>query len=261
MKNMKKWFSLLLATALLASLLSACGGGEAAYSVTIVDAMGQPVTSGVVVKFMQNGTQAGMQVVNENGVAEKQLPKGDYTVELQFTDSDAVYKYDTTQLTLSADKTQLQIVLSFGLGEKSQSLSVGTKETEAWYVTEGGTEITLDAQNRSYFLFAPTQSGTFEFSLSGSDAAIGYYGAPHFVQENSAAEVKDNKFTISVRPDMISNGATGTTVLVIGVDAGEGNAVLGIQRIGDHEWSVAMKPGRFMSRPTPPAPTPSPALP
>jgi hypothetical protein len=239
MKNRKKWFSLLLITALLASLLSACGGGEAAYSVTIVDAMGQPVTSGVVVKFMQNGTQAGMQVVNENGVAEKQLPKGDYTVELQFTDSDAVYKYDTSELTLSANKTQLQIVLSFGLGDKSQSLTVGTGEFEAWYVTEGGTEITLDAQNRSYFLFAPTQSGTFEFSLNGSDAPIGYYGAPHFVQENSVAEVKDNKFTVSIRPDMISNGATGTTVLVIGVDAGEGNAVLGIQRIGDHEWSVA----------------------
>jgi hypothetical protein len=62
------------------------------------------------------------------------------------------------------------------------------------------------------------------------------------VQEQSAAEVVDNKFTVSIRPDMIGTVNTGTTVLVIGVDAGEGDAVLGIQRIGDHEWSVADEP-------------------
>ena len=242
MKKAKKILALLLATLLVAGLLSACGGGEAAYSVQIVDAAGKPVTSGVVVKFLQGGTQAGMQVVNENGVAEKTLPKGDYTVELQFTDSEAVYKYDTSDLTLSPGKTQLQIVLNFGLSEETQTLVVEGKEFEARSVTAGGTEITLDGEDSSYFLFAPTESGTYEFSLSGSDAAIGYYGAPHFVQQTSAAEVKDNKFTVSVRPDMIGTGNTGTTVLVIGVAAGEGSAVLLIQRIGEHEWTVADEP-------------------
>lgn len=243
MKNGKRIGTLLLAVVLCVGILSACGvdsgSSEVAYQVSLVDALGNPVTSGVVVKFMQNGTQAGMQVVNGEGVAEKTLPKGDYTVELQFTDSETVYKYDTAALTVSADKPQTQVVLSYGLGENSRTLNVGARECEAFYVTVGGTEITLDAQNRSYFLFSPTESGTYEFTLSGSDAAIGYYGAPHFVQETSAAEVTDNKFTVSVRPDMIGSGDTGTTVLVIGVDAGEGDAILGIERIGDHEWSVA----------------------
>ncbi|MBQ8358539.1 MAG: hypothetical protein IJX37_01305 [Oscillospiraceae bacterium] len=240
--NMKQIKTLLLAIAMLVStvVLSACGGGDVTYKVSAVDAFGNPITSGVVVKFMQNGTQAGMQVVNESGVAEKTLPKGDYTVELQFTDSE--YQYDASAMTLSGDKRELQVVLNLGLSEETQTLSVAGGEYEAHQVTEGGTEITLDAENRSYFLFAPTQSGTYEFSLSGSDAAIGYYGAPHFVQETSAAEVTDNKFTVSVRPDMIGTGDTGTTVLVIGVDAGEGDAVLGIERIGEHEWSVADEP-------------------
>lgn len=243
--TMKRIFALLLVAVLCVSVLSACGGngsGEVAYQVTVVDAMGAPVTSGVVVKFMQNGAQAGMQVVNENGVAEKTLPAGDYTVELQFTDSENQYSYDASAVTLTAKEAAAEVVLSLNLSEETQSLHVAGKVYEAHYITVGATNITLDAENKSYFLFTPTEGGTYEFSLKGSDAAIGYYGAPHFVQEASAAEVKDNKFTVSIRPDMIGTGNTGTTVLVLGVDAGEGEAVFGITRIGDHQWSIADEP-------------------
>lgn len=250
MKNMKRICALALAAILCMSILSACGG-DPTYKVTVVDALGNPV-AGVVVKFMQDGTQAGMQVVNENGVAEKALPKGDYTVELQFTKSDIVYKYDSSNLNLSGSKTELRIELNKGLGEDSQQLFVSGEEYAAYYVTAGTTEIPLNADGRSYYLFAPEESGTYEFSLVGSDAAIGYYGAPHFVQDMSAAEVVDNKFTVSIRPDMIGTGDTGTTVLVIGVDAGEGNAALGIQRIGDHEWSVSDEPWVVYEPKTPP---------
>ena len=104
------------------------------------------------------------------------------------------------------------------------------------------TAITLNPEKMSYFLFAPKEAGTYEFSLIGSDAAIGYYGAPHFVQKESAAEVKDNKFTMSIRKDMIGTGDTGTTVLVLGVAAGEGEATFAIQRIGDPQWSVSDEP-------------------
>lgn len=244
--NMKKIRALLLAAVLLCAVVacSACGGngGEPTYKVSVVDALGNPYTSGIVVKFMQNGTQAGMQVVGENGVAEKALPKGEYTVELQFTDSDNRYVYDESNLTLSADKPELEIVLSYALGEEFQNLFVKDRDYEAYSVGVGCTRVTLSAEKKSYFLFAPIEAGTYEFSLIGSDAAIGYYGAPHFVQENSAAEVTDNKFTISVRADMIGTGGTGTTVLVVGVEAAEDDAILAIQRIGDPEWSVSDEP-------------------
>lgn len=240
--NMKKLIALILALACCAAVLSGCGeAAEPTYKVRIVDAMGNPYTSGVVVKFMQNGTQAGMQVVNAEGVAEKVLPKGDYTVQLQFTDSDVDYVYDQSALDMGG-KTELEIVLSYGLGEKSQSLFVTDRDYEAFYVNVGGTAIELNKEKMSYFLFAPTEAGTYEFSLEGSDAAIGYYGAPHFVQSTSAAEVVDNKFTMSIRQDMIGTGNTGTTVLVVGVAAGEGNAVLCIERIGDPQWTVEDEP-------------------
>lgn len=239
---MKRIFALVLALVCCAAVLSACGEqADPAYKVRIVDALGRPYTSGVVVKFMQNGTQAGMQVVNAEGVAEKTLPKGDYTVQLQFTDSDVNYVYDETALSL-VGKTELEIVLSYGLGEESQTLFVVDRDYEAFYVNAGCTAVELNKEKMSYFLFAPTEAGTYEFSLQGSNAAIGYYGAPHFVQSASAAEVVDNKFTVSVRQDMIGTGNTGTTVLVIGVAAGEGNGVLCIDRIGDPKWSVEDEP-------------------
>lgn len=238
----KRIFALLMMLACCVALLSACSPAEPTYKVRVVDALGNPYTSGVVVKFMQNGTQAGMQVVNSEGVAEKTLPKGDYTVQLQFTDSDIHYVYDESALTLSAKKTELDIVLSYGLGEESQSLFVTDRDYEAFYVKTGCTAIELNKEKMSYFLFAPTEAGTYEFSLQGSDAAIGYYGAPHFVQQVNAAEMADNKFTMSIRQDMIGTGNTGTTVLVLGVAAGEGNAVLCIDRTGDPAWTVEDEP-------------------
>ena len=91
---MKKHFRLslclLLAVLLsLSALLSACG--SPAYRVVVKDALGNPYTNGVVVKFMKDGQSAGMQVVDANGVAEKELEPGDYTVELSFTADDATY--------------------------------------------------------------------------------------------------------------------------------------------------------------------------
>lgn len=263
MRNVKRVGALFLAMLMCCTLvLSACGGasGDAAYKVSVVDALGNPYTSGVAIKFMQNGQQAGMQVVNEQGVAEKTLPKGDYTVELQFTGSDAEYHYDKDALKLSANETELEIVLSYEQSEDAQTLTAQGKEVEAYNVAVGCTYVELDDEDRSYFLFAPTEAGTYEFSLIGSGAAIGYYGAPHFVQEHSAAEVVDNKFTVSIRADMIGTGNTGTSVLVIGVDAAqEENAILAIARIGDPAWSVADEPWVVYAATTQPAPYTLPA--
>lgn len=245
MKNFKRITALVLSL-LCCMALWACSGeaesNEAAYQVGIKDALGTPYTSGVVVKFMQNGVQAGMQVVNAEGVAEKTLPKGDYTVELQFTDSEKKYVYNADALKLSATETRAEAVVSYGVGEESQSIYVVDRDYEAYYLNAGCTAITLNPEKMSYFLFAPEEAGTYEFSLIGSSAAIGYYGAPHFVQTESATEVKDNKFKMSIRKDMIGSGDTGTTILVLGVAAGEGEAVFAIQRTGDPEWTVTDEP-------------------
>lgn len=245
MKNVKRYKALLLAFVMILCtvLLTACGEDkELTYQVKVTDALGTPYTSGVIVKFI--GEETAMQVVNAEGVASKVLPRGDYKVELQFTSSDTSYYYDSTDLTVSADKTELNVILSYATGEASQTLFAQGKDVGAYAVAAGCTYVKLTEGERSYFLFTPQEAGTYRFSVVGEGAQVGYYGAPHFVQELSAAEVVDNAFTISVSAGMIGTGNTGTSVLVIGIDAAAGTdgTILTIQRTGDPERTVADEP-------------------
>jgi len=243
MKRVNKIVCLLAAVTVLAlSLLTGCGAPG--YQVKVVDALGNPYTEGVVVQFMQNGASMGMQVVDANGVATKELEDGDYTVELTFTDEKTEYYYDKTDLTLSADKKELTVVLAKMPSAEGEQLVVNNAQKNAPSVGTGCTYVTLKKGERNYFLFTPTMAGTYEFSLPGSNATLGYYGAPHFVQEHHAAEeLKDGKFTISVKAGMIGTGNTGTTRMVLGIDAGENeNATLAITRIGEPAWDVSDEP-------------------
>ncbi len=241
---MKKSFTLCLCLLIVLSLLAACGGSgggetqsaDAAYKVTVQDALGTPFTEGIAIKFMNDGKQAGMQVLNDAGVAEKTLPRGSYTVELQFTSQEVQYICDTSDMTLTADKTELTVILSRPLGQEQVSLFANGKDNDAWLVADGCYNVTLNPESRSYFIFKPLQAGTYEFSLVGSDAAIGYYGESHFVQDTPALEVKDNKFQMSVTENMLA----GTPV--IGIDAGQGSATLCIARIGDAGWTIEQEP-------------------
>jgi len=249
---MKKIFASVL-TLMLALLLVACNGGQgsgntptsadAPYRVTVVDASGVPYTEGVIVRFLQNGQQAAMQPVNAQGVAEKTLTRGDYTVELIFTDTDATYYYDQTDLTLSAEKTELTVTLSYGAVDTGRTIYVGGEEHPTWAVSVGGTFVKLTPGKRTYFLFTPTQAGAYRVSCKEAGTAVGYYGAPHFVQELSITEVVDNAFDVSIRADMIGSDGTGTSVLVIGVDSESAQqAVLDIVRTGDPERTVEDEP-------------------
>lgn len=259
--NMKKIFALLLALVMLCGVLSACGGsGEETpadnaaadipgYKVKVVDAFGVPFSSGVIVRFMQNGQQVSMQVVNEEGIAAKELEEGEYTVELQFTSDDASYYYDQSNLTMTSSKEILEITLYNAIKGEGQSVfgyspaTDGNKDHTAYHVGVGGTYVQLEPGERNYFLFMPTQAGLYEFSVKDCDATIGYYGAPHFVQKESASEIVDNKFSMSIRDSMIGNNGTGITVLVLGLDATEStDGILSIERLGDPEWSVEDEP-------------------
>lgn len=251
MKKTKILFALVCLVCCLA-LLAGCGNttpgdttpagneNEASYCVTVKDALGIP-QSGVIVRFMQGGEQISMQVTDENGAASKTLAKGEYTVELAFTNSEQSYCYDTGDLTLTAENTALDISLAYALSGEPTSLG----DSQAYAVKTGCTWVNVTSQGRSYYLFTPTEAGTYEIGVVGSGVSVGYYGAPHFVQSESAAEVVDNKFTVSVSAGMIGTSGTGTSVLVIGVDAADANitgCVLTVQRIGDPERTPADEP-------------------
>lgn len=244
---MKK-IRILVIAALIASFVLAMGAcsektpAEMTYKVTVADAMGTPYISGVVVKFLQDGQQKAMQVVGDTGVAEKTLPTGEYTVELTFTGDADAYYYDPTGLTLTPEKTELTVTLANKPVESVELYAAG-EENPAYHAGVGSTYAQLAEGKRNYFLFTPTQAGTYKFSVTDETAVIGYYGAPHFVQNESAAEVVDNTFTISVRAGMIGTNGTGTTVIVVGIDAGENDhCLLNIQRIGDPEHTLEDEP-------------------
>ena len=254
---MKKLAKLLLVGLLaLTCLLGLCACGEsqsgtAEYKVTVVDGVGAPYTSGVIVRFLQNGEQAAMVVVDENGVASKELPRGDYTVELMFTDENAAYYYEEEGLTLTADQTQLEILLLRSVTGEAQTIYAYSEKEEssvpydAYHVGVGSSFVKLNAGDRTYFLFAPTEKGTYRFSVTGAECELGYYGSPYFVQTNNVGTVlEDGSFTVSISAGMIGAGDTGTTILVIGVDALDGaeSCTLNVERIGDPEYSISDEP-------------------
>ena len=245
---MKRIFALLLALAMVLSL-AACGGsgdapaanasGEIEYKVAVVDGTGAPYPSGVIVRFMKDGEQAAMQPVDGAGTAVKALPAGDYAVELMFTGNESEYHYDAEGLAVSASAPELTVTLTYTMSAEPVALMAQGVEKMAYPVSDGSTYVTLTPGERNYFLYTPTVAGTFAFSSDAEGAAIGYYGAPHFVQEASAAEVVNNSFSQSIRATMI-----GGAVLVIGIDADANtdSCVLTIQRTGDPEWSVEDEP-------------------
>lgn len=262
MKKLKKIGAMVMATVLMCSTMiiggcSSDGGaneetksnidanGEVEYKVIAKDTLGNPYTSGVIAKFLQNGKQIGMQVCNEDGVVIKKLKAGDYDVELSFTDGDENYYYNKEGLKVTAEENELTVTVAYKVdSEKVTVLHAASKEYDAFPVGSGCTYVELDSDNRNYFLFTPTQAGTYKISVAdGAKVEIGYYGAPHYVQNISAAEVKDNSFTVSIKASMIGTGDTGTTILVIGVDAKDAeNCVIAIERIGDPEYSVSDEP-------------------
>jgi len=249
MKKIKSFLAILLIFSMLFTF-AACGSDKT-YKISVKDALGNPYTSGVVVEFMQNGSKVGMQACDENGVAMKKLPKGEYTISLSFTDSDVEYYYDENT-TVTASHNEVDIVLAYKTSGEPITLYVGNEEFDAYNVTVGCTYVELSNENRNYFLFTPKEAGNYEFSVIGdAKTAIGYYGAPHFVQAVSAAEVVNNKFTVSVSASMIGTGEGGTSAYVIGVDALDENSnscVLAINRLGDavktledEPWTIYQK--------------------
>ena len=270
MTKMKRYFLLVLCLLMVFSLmLTACGKdgsdkgndatnstdptqpadtNEATYKISVVDGLGNPYTEKLIVKLMRDDKQVAMGAINAQGTFEKVLPKGEYNIVIASTNSELECHYLDTKL--AADVTEAQVVMAYA-PSRTDSISANSVATgeqvsyDAAVVSVGSSYITLDASDRVYALFAPSEPGTYEFSVTNDDAMIGYYGAPHFVQSNNVAEnVNGNQFTMSISAGMVNSGNSGTTVLVIGLDAKEGKegCILNIERTGEPVWSIEDAP-------------------
>ena len=226
---------------LMCCAFAACGGqsddteqtpaasGDVEYVINILDALGNPYTETALVKFMQNGQQTAMQQAKD-GVVTKTLPRGEYSLELQLPDCEQTFTYNT-DAKLTATETTVDLAVTYQLGEETVELYAS--ETPVHFVSEGCTLVPVTGGVRTYYLFNQTQVGKFEFTVIG-DATIGYYGAPHMVQDISAIEVVDNAFSVDIKA-----GHIGGQPLVIGLDAdADAQVTLCATRIGDPDWGV-----------------------
>ncbi|MBE6563045.1 MAG: hypothetical protein E7660_04850 [Ruminococcaceae bacterium] len=243
MKNKKlRLFALMICVIMCAvTVLTSCAGGSKEYKITVKDAMGTPYGSGIVVQLMKNGEKAGMQACNESGEALITLPAGEYGVKLAFTDSEAAYHYNE-ELTVSAKEPELEVIMAKKVTGEAEALTAKGEEHDAYAISEGCTYVELEGE-RSYLLYTPKTAGNYKFSVIEGDASIGYYGAPHFVQENNLSETVDGAFTISISASMIGTGGGGTSVFVLGLDKAESEScVVVIERIGDALKTIEDEP-------------------
>lgn len=241
---MKRIVTFLCAMLYCIALMAGCASSDpqetlsadADYSVTVTDASGNVFTSGVIVQFLQNGQQVAMQPINANGMAVKNLPRGEYTLDLMFTDSNAAYYFDKAELTLNKEKTALTVKLQQMPVGSPYPLSTNSGTYQAYTVKSGDTWVTLSS-GMNYFLFSAEKAGTYKISAPADVAELGYYGMPHFVQQQSALDVVDNTVTISIKESMLEG------VYVFGLNAAaETGCTLTIERIGDPEWTVEDEP-------------------
>lgn len=227
---------------------------EITYKVSVKDAFGNPVTEGVIVRFLassEDKTELGMNVVGADGTVSKTMESGEYNVELAFTAGEGKYYYDESTCVLTPDSPETEILVASLISSDAPASAFNAYDTvkkadvtvEAYSVSTGGTYVQL-VEGRNYFTFTPTLAGTYEISTTAPDAVIGYYGSRHYVQRENIAERKDNVITVSIQPSMIGSGDTGTTVLVIGVDADAdtNDCILTVERVGDPEFSISEQP-------------------
>ena len=199
-----------------------------AYTVTVVDANGDPVKNIIVTILGKD------KVTDKNGVATYQLEPGDYTFTLKAISSDKEYTYDTAKCVFTASSRSVTVVFAEKLDQtlNTETIFAGDKEYQAAIVGEGSVQVNLTMNDMTYFLFSPTRSGIFRFSATSSKGKvdIGYYGGVHFVQSNNVADMVGDYFEVSVRTSSI--GVT----LVIGLKMPNGSAAqatLKIERVGN----------------------------
>ena len=94
----------------------------------------------------------------------------------------------------------------------------GRRSAEAVGVFAGTSLLKFTEEGIHYIIFTPTEGGIYKFSTSSAGvSAIGYYGAPHFVQAVSSVEVVDGAFYITIPNSAIGTDEGGTSQFVLGI--------------------------------------------
>lgn len=220
------------------------GNTPTEYAVKVLLSNGVPC-AGITAKFYQpDGTLAGEQKAGADGVAKITLLDGTYSVKLSGGLVDGGMRYDEASARVSVANPSIEVLLANPCGDAKEKITcpIVNKNRAAYVVNEGATYVTLKPGERNYFMFTPTQSGTFRISSVSNGVQVGYYGGSiHYISIDNMAEEEN----------MEESGTTFTTSVkdvgpsfVLGLDAATNveATVLLITRIGPAEWSIADEP-------------------
>ena len=197
------------------------------YIVTIVDGLGNPI-SDIIVKFTNSNGETKTRVTDETGIAVyKNAPAGNYRVDIEQGFSNALI--DTTGYKLTADVTTLNLVIRDG--SKTVDIAGDVNDGSfAYYIDEGSYQVIADEYGVAYFVFDARISGIYRINITtdNSDATVGYYGIPMFVQSTHRADgdYDGRSFELVVQDP--------NTPYVIGVkNFGDDDVLLVIERVGE----------------------------
>jgi len=195
------------------------------YTVTVVDGYGDPYTNVMVRFYAADGTVTTM-VVSADGVATATLIRGNYTVELVFQQSDMYYEKSGLQLT--AEVTSTTIVVAPGISGPTGQVKPTTSSStfDAYYIQLGSVYVEMNPQSLTYFLFKPTQTGTYKIYTNKTGAAIENWQTTTQTTPNTSG-VENNVFTLEVTE------LGKTYVVAIEAAYNVSNAILTVFRLPD----------------------------
>lgn len=224
---------------------------EIRYSVTVTDMFGK-AQSGIAVTVKDaSGGKVYAAFTDENGAVTMVGEPGTYNVELAFEGTSYYYNKETAVFSTERTSVTIQLADYLDTANVYEGGLYTLNDADTYYLEQGSAYVELSA-NKSYysvydgfvgycmFVFHPTESGTYKFSVDNPDVEIAYLGTSFSLYHvASSAGSEDNSFSFSV-----GSGTAGHIDMVIGIKAADGVAgtVVSISRVGPPNWSVEDEP-------------------
>ncbi len=201
--------------------------GNADYSVTVLDEIGNPM-SDVIVKFTDENGKTKIKATGTDGKALlSNAEKGDYTVLIEAGPSTATVL--ESDYLLTAEQTELVVYVRDN-SKTVELMGAAEEGSYGYYVSKGSFSVYTEQGKMTYLVLKPSQSGFYNITITDpqTNATVGYYGPPDDIGITSlpVAEMYDNGISL-----VIADSAK-ECVLGISDPTGEGVSIE-ITRIGD----------------------------
>ena len=220
--------------------------GKIFYKIKVLNAAGEPL-SDMIVGIFDGEEQLAIKITNAEGMvtcsesyplAASEKP---YTVNLTDPRNTDFY-YDKSLATISDGKEEITITVYEtvnALQSETLYLNDGTVDfLSVPVLDDGGYSIELK-EGKNYFVFVPTVRGQYRISADASGVVnMGYYGSPHFVQQNDLASTdgtgevfsKDGELYFNIRVFNVGEDYFSSSRYVFRIDAEKaGKAIINVK--------------------------------